>query len=313
MPEASVKIMLLDYLILYSPKTMERIGFIGLGIMGKPMAQNLLKAGYSLVVYNRSRPAMEALADEGAVLAESPQAVAQQTEVVISCVSDSPDVEAVALGSKGVIEGAKPGALYIDMSTIAPATARKVYTALKEKGVDALDAPVSGGDIGAQQGTLSIMVGGDATAFQRSLPILQTMGKKIIYIGEAGAGQVTKACNQIVVALTVQAVAEALTLAKKAGVDVARVRDALMGGFAQSRVLEVHGKRILDGDFQPGFKLNLHRKDMAIVLQTGREVGVPLLGSAQVTTLMDALIAQGNGDLDNAALATLYEQLSDIS
>ena len=313
MPEASVKIMLLDYLILYSPKTMERIGFIGLGIMGKPMAQNLLKAGYSLVVYNRSRPAMEALADEGAVLAESPQAVAQQTEVVISCVSDSPDVEAVALGSKGVIEGAKPGSLYIDMSTIAPATARKVYTALKEKGVNALDAPVSGGDIGAQQGTLSIMVGGDATAFQRSLPILQTMGKKIIYIGEAGAGQVTKACNQIVVALTVQAVAEALTLAKKAGVDVARVRDALMGGFAQSRVLEVHGKRILDGDFQPGFKLNLHRKDMAIVLQTGREVGVPLLGSAQVTTLMDALIAQGNGDLDNAALATLYEQLSDIS
>ena len=292
---------------------MERIGFIGLGIMGKPMARNLLKAGYPLVVYNRSRPAMDALVADGAVLADSPKAVAQQSEVVISCVSDSPDVEAIALSSNGIIEGAKPGLLYIDMSTIAPATARKVYTALKEKGVDALDAPVSGGDIGAQQGTLSIMVGGDESAFQRSLPLLQAMGKNIIYIGAAGAGQVTKACNQIVVALTVQAVAEALTLAKRSGVDVARVRDALMGGFAQSRVLEVHGQRILDGAFQPGFKLNLHRKDMNIVLQTGREAGVPLLGSAQVTMLMDALIAQGKGELDNSALATLYELLAGIS
>lgn len=292
---------------------MERIGFIGLGIMGKPMAQNLLKAGYPLVVYNRSRSAMEALAADGAVLAESPKAIAQQVDVVISCVSDSPDVEAIALGSNGIIEGAKPGLTFIDMSTIAPATARKVYTALKEKGVEALDAPVSGGDIGAQQGTLSIMVGGDEPAFQRSLPILQAMGKNIVYIGEAGAGQVTKACNQIVVAMTVQAVAEALTLAKKSGVDVAKVREALLGGFAQSRVLEVHGKRILAGDFQPGFKLKLHRKDMNIVLQTGREVGVPLLGSAQVTTMMDALLAQGKGELDNAALVTLYELLSHLS
>ena len=291
---------------------MQPIGFIGLGIMGKPMARNLLKAGYPLVVYNRSRPAMEALAAEGAVLADSPKAVAEQVDVVISCVSDSPDVEAVALGSNGIIEGAKPGLLYIDMSTIAPATARKVYTALKAKGADALDAPVSGGDIGARQGTLSIMVGGDEPAFQRSLPILQAMGKNIVYIGEAGAGQVTKACNQIVVALTVQAVAEALTLAKKSGVDVAKVREALMGGFAQSRVLDVHGKRILEGDFQPGFKLSLHRKDMNIVLQTGRETGVPLFGSAQVTSMMDALLAQGKGDLDNAALVTLYELLAAI-
>ena len=291
---------------------MQPIGFIGLGIMGKPMARNLLKAGYPLVVYNRSRPAIEALAAEGAIVADSPKAVAQQADVVISCVSDSPDVEAVALGSNGIIEGAKSGSLYIDMSTIAPATARRVYTALKAKGIDALDAPVSGGDIGAQQGTLSIMVGGDEPAFQRSLPILQAMGKNIVYIGEAGAGQVTKACNQIVVALTVQAVAEALTLAKKSGVDVARVREALMGGFAQSRVLDVHGKRILEGDFQPGFKLDLHRKDMNIVLQTGRETGVPLFGSAQVTSMMDALLAQGKGDLDNAALVTLYELLAAI-
>lgn len=292
---------------------MERIGFIGLGIMGKPMVRNLLKAGYSLVIYNRSRPAMDELAADGIALADSPKAVAEQVDVVISCVSDSPDVEEVALGNNGVIEGAKPGLTFVDMSTIAPATARKVYTALKERGIDALDAPVSGGDIGAQQGTLSIMVGGDEAVFQRSLPILQAMGKNIVYIGEAGAGQVTKACNQIVVAMTVQAVAEALTLAKKSGVDVAKVRDALLGGFAQSRVLEVHGKRILEGDFTPGFKLNLHRKDMNIVLQTGREIGVPLFGSAQVSSMMDALLAQDKGDLDNAALATLYELLSGLT
>lgn len=291
---------------------MERIGFIGLGLMGKPMARNLLTAGYPLVVFNRSRAAMEELAAAGAGLAESPQAVAQQSDVVITCVSDSPDVEAVVLGSAGVIEGARAGMLYVDMSTIAPATARKVYDALKAKGVDALDAPVSGGDIGAQQGTLSIMVGGDESAFQRSLPILQVMGKNIVYIGAAGAGQVTKACNQIVVAMTVQAVAEALTLAKKSGVDAAKVRDALLGGFAQSRVLEVHGERMLAGSFQPGFKLNLHRKDMNIVLQTGRELNLPLLGAAQVTTLMDALLAQGKGELDNAAIVTLYETLSGL-
>lgn len=291
---------------------MQRIGFIGLGIMGKPMARNLLKAGYPLVVYNRSRPAMDELTTEGAILANSPKAIAEQSDVVISCVSDSPDVEAIALGSNGIIEGANPGLTFIDMSTIAPATARKVYTTLKAKGVDALDAPVSGGDIGAQQGTLSIMVGGDKAAFQRSLPILQAMGKNIVYIGEAGAGQVTKACNQIIVAMTVQAVAEALTLAKKAGVDVAKVREALMGGFAQSRILDIHGKRILEGDFQPGFKLNLHRKDMNIVLQAGREMGVPLFGAAQVTSMMDALLAQDKGDLDNSAIATLYELLSGI-
>ncbi|MGA7933824.1 MAG: NAD(P)-dependent oxidoreductase, partial [Kovacikia sp.] len=233
---------------------MQPIGFIGLGLMGQPMAQNLLKAGYPLVVYNRSRAAMEKLEAKGATLATSPQEVAQQVDVVITCVSDSPDVEAVVLGSTGVIEGARPGMLFIDMSTIAPATSRRIYTALKVKGVDALDAPVSGGDIGAQQGTLSIMVGGDEPAFQRALPILQVVGKNIVYIGESGSGQVTKACNQIVVALTLQAVAEALTLAKKSGVDPAKVREALLGGFAQSRVLEVHGKRMLDGSFEPGFK-----------------------------------------------------------
>lgn len=289
---------------------MERIGFIGLGLMGKPMAKNLIKAGYAVTVFNRSRAAMDQLAAVGAHLATAPNQVAQQSDVVLTCLPDSPDVEAVVLGENGILSGSRPGMLYVDHSTIAPATSRKLYDALKLSGVDALDAPVSGGDIGAQQGTLSIMVGGDEAAFGRSLPILQAMGKNIIHIGEAGAGQVTKACNQIVVAMTVQAVAEALTLAKKSGVDPVKVRDALLGGFAQSRVLEVHGQRMLDRTFQPGFKLNLHRKDMNIVLQTGKELNLPLLGAAQVTELMNALLAQGKGELDNSALITLYEILS---
>lgn len=291
---------------------MERLGFIGLGLMGKPMARNLLKAGYELTVFNRSRSPMAELARAGANLAESPLQVAQQSDVVLTCVSDSPDVEAVVLGDSGILAGARSGMLYIDHSTIAPATSRKVYAALQAKGVAALDAPVSGGDIGAQQGTLSIMVGGDTAAFERALPILQVMGKNIVHIGEAGAGQVTKACNQIVVAMTVQAIAEALILAKKSGVDPAKVRSALLGGFAQSRVLEVHGQRMIDRTFQPGFKLNLHRKDMNIVLQTGKELNIPLLGAAQVTELMNSLLAQGMGDLDNSALITLYEQLSGL-
>lgn len=291
---------------------MERIGFIGLGLMGKPMSRNLLQAGYPLVVYNRSQAAIDELVSAGATPATSPQAVAEQSDVVITCVSDSPDVEAIVLGGNGVLAGARSGMLFIDMSTIAPATARKVYTALKAQGVDALDAPVSGGDIGAQQGTLSIMVGGEEAAFQRALPILQVMGKNIVHIGEAGAGQVTKACNQIVVALTVQAVAEALTLAKKSGVDPARVREALLGGFAQSRVLEVHGQRMIDGEFQPGFKLNLFRKDINIVTQTARELNLPLFGANQVPSLMDALLAQGKGELDYVSLVTLYETLSGL-
>lgn len=292
---------------------MERIGFIGLGIMGKPMAQNILKAGYPLTVYNRSRAPMQALAADGANLAESPSDLAQQSDVVITCLPDSPDVESVVLGSDSILTGARSGMLYIDTSTIAPGVAKKVHLALQLKGVDALDAPISGGDIGAQQGTLSIMVGGSESAFQRALPILQTMGKNIVHVGEAGAGQVTKACNQIVVSMTVQAVAEALTLAKKAGVDPAKVRAALLGGFAQSRVLDVHGQRMLDRTFAPGFKLKLHRKDMNIVLQTGKELNLPLFGTAQVTELMNALLAQGKGELDNSALVTLYEMLGGLA
>lgn len=291
---------------------MQQIGFIGLGLMGKPMARNLLKAGYSLTVFNRSRGAMEELAADGAVLAESPAQVAQQTDVVLTCLPDSPDVETVVLGENGILAGSRHGMLYIDHSTIAPATARRIYDSLQSRGVEALDAPVSGGDIGAQQGSLSIMVGGDEAAFQRSLPILQAMGKNIVHVGAAGAGQVTKACNQIVVAMAVQAVAEALTLAQKSGVDPAKVRAALLGGFAQSRVLEVHGQRMLDHTFQPGFTLDLHRKDMNIVLQTAKELNLPLLGAAQVTELMNAMLAQGKGNLDNSALITLYEMLGGL-
>jgi 2-hydroxy-3-oxopropionate reductase len=288
---------------------MERIGFIGLGLMGHPMARNLLQAGYPLTVYNRSRPTVENLVVDGATAADSPQQVAQSSDIVITCLPDSPDVESVVLGGAGILSGARPGMLYIDMSTIAPATSRHLYTTLQAQGIAALDAPVSGGDIGAQQGTLSIMVGGDRSAFQRALPIFQILGQNIVHIGDAGAGQVTKACNQIVVALTVQAVAEALTLAQASGVDAGKVRSALLGGFAQSRVLEVHGQKMLDGNFTPGFKLSLFRKDLEIVLQTARALHQPLMGTSQIPALMDALLAQGKGDLDFMAVLGLYQTL----
>ncbi len=299
-------------LFLPTPKYMERIGFIGLGLMGQPMVRNLLKAGYEVTVFNRSRSAIALLAAEGAMTADSPKDLAIGVDVVISCVSDSPDVEQIVLGDRGIIHGVRSGMLYIDMSTIAAAVSRKIYDALQVPGVSALDAPVSGGDIGAQQGTLSIMVGGDREAFDRALPIFQVLGENIIHIGDAGAGQVTKACNQIVVAMTVQGVAEALTLAKKSGVDPSKVRDALLGGFAQSKVLDVHGAKMLDRNFQPGFKLDLFRKDINLVQQTARDLGLPLMGVNAIAPLMDALIAQGKGDLDFIAVLALYEALGNM-
>jgi len=288
---------------------MERIGFIGLGIMGKPMAHNLINAGYPLVVHNRSQGAVKELAGEGARAARSPKDVAEQSDVVITMLPDSPDVHQVVLGTKGIVEGVRPGMLFVDMSTIAPATAHGVYAALQAVKVQSLDAPVSGGEVGAKQGSLSIMVGGETEAFERAMPIFKVLGKNIVHIGDAGAGQVTKACNQIVVGLTIQAVAEALMLAKRSGVDPARVREALLGGFAQSRILELHGQRIIDSAFEPGFKIRLHRKDLGIALQTGRDLSLPLMGTAQVAELMNALIARGNGDLDHSALALLLDQM----
>jgi len=292
---------------------MEKIGFIGIGIMGKPMSINLLKAAYPVIVHDINRQAVEEVVHEGATQATSAKIVAEQSEVVITMLPDSPEVETVVFGKNGIIEGVHSGMLFIDMSTIAPETSGKVYNILTEKGVAVLDAPVSGGDVGAKAGTLSIMVGGTKAAFQRALPIFRVMGKNIVHIGDAGAGQVTKACNQIIVGMTIQAVAEAMTLAKKSGVDLEKVRDALLGGFAQSRILDLHGKRIIEGNYQPGFKIKLHRKDMNIALQTGRALSVPLPGSAQVATQMDAIIAQGNGDLDHSALALFLEQLANIS
>jgi len=289
---------------------MERIGFIGLGIMGKPMARNLIKAGYPLVVHNRSRKAVEELAAEGATPAESPREVAEQVDVVITMLPDSADVEQVVLGQNGVVLGLRSGMLLVDMSTIAPATARRVYQALRARGVESLDAPVSGGEVGAKEGTLSIMVGGAAAAFQKVLPIFGVLGKNIVLIGEPGAGQVTKACNQIVVGVTIQAVSEALMLARRSGVDPTKVREALLGGFAQSRILELHGKRIIERTFQPGFRIRLHRKDLAIALQTGREVSLPLMLTSQVAELMNALIGRGQGDLDHSGLAALLEEMS---
>jgi 2-hydroxy-3-oxopropionate reductase len=222
---------------------------------------------------------------------------------------DSPDVEAVVFGQHGLIETIRAGALLIDMSTIAPATSRRVHAALAERGVDALDAPVSGGEAAAVSGELSIMAGGDEAAFERAQPLFGVLGKAATHIGPPGAGQVAKAANQVVVALTIQAVAEALLLARTSGVDPARVREALLGGFAQSKILEAHGQRMLDGAFEPGFRAALHRKDLAIALQTAREQGVPLLATAQVAELFNVLLGQGDGDRDHSALALVYERL----
>ena len=283
------------------------IGFIGLGIMGKPMARNLLRAGYPLVVLNRSRAAVDELVAEGATAGRSPQDVAAVSDVVITMLPDSGDVEAVVLGLDGVAFGIRRGSLYVDMSTIAPGTARKVAQEMRARGVDVLDAPVSGGEKGAIDAALSIMVGGSDEAFARAEPVLRKLGKNIVHVGPDGAGQVTKACNQIVVGVTIEAVAEALALAAASGVDQVAVRAALLGGFAQSKVLEVHGQRMIDRAFAPGFKSRLHRKDMNIAVNAGHEAGLELGAAALVRERFDELIARGEGDLDHSALRTLYD------
>ncbi|MDF9796957.1 2-hydroxy-3-oxopropionate reductase [Catalinimonas alkaloidigena] len=288
---------------------MEKIGFIGLGIMGKPMALNLVKAGYSLSVLKQSGAA-DTLTEAGAKTYASAKELAQENDVIITMLPDSAEVKEVVSGAQGVGEGIRKGSLFIDMSTIAPSTAKEIYALMQDKGVEALDAPVSGGQVGAESGTVSFMVGGNEQAFQRAKPLFEIMGKNVVRIGETGAGQTTKACNQIIVGMTIQAVAEAFTLAKKAGVDLVKMREALLGGFAQSRILDLHGQRIIDQNFKPGFKIKLHRKDMNIALQAGKEFSVPLYGSAQVAAHMDAILAQGNGELDHSAIAQFMEELS---
>ncbi len=286
------------------------LGFIGLGAMGKPMALNLLKGNYPLLVHNRSRTPVDELRTAGAQDGVSPRILAEQAEVVLLCLPDSPDVEAVMEGPDGVLAGLNAGKVLVDMSTISPVVARELAGRVEALGSDMLDAPVSGGDVGARQGTLSIMVGGKAEVLERVLPILNLMGKNIVHIGESGAGQVAKACNQIVVALTIEAISEALVLAAKAGVDPAAVRKALLGGFAQSRILDLHGQRLLARNFSPGFRAALQHKDLKIALETGRAYGVPLPGTGLVHELYGALLAAGRGDLDHSALATMVENLA---
>ena len=292
---------------------METIGFIGLGIMGGPMAENLREAGYEMVVYNRSEEKADDFVEAGGEKASSPREAAEKSDVVITMLPDSPQVEEMVLGEGGVAEGVSEGTLYIDMSSIAPATTRQVHGVLEEKGAEAVDAPVSGGQPAAESGELAIMVGGSDDAVERARPILEVMGKAVTHIGPPGAGQVAKAANQVIVALTIQAVAEALTLARKSGVDAGKVREALLGGLAQSKILEMHGQRMLDGEFDPGFKLSLHRKDLAIALQAAREEGVPLLATAQAAEVMNALLAAGHGDDDHAVISTFYEELAGVS
>jgi 2-hydroxy-3-oxopropionate reductase len=287
------------------------IGFIGLGIMGQPMAKHLLAAGYPLIALDRV-PALQAeVLAAGAQPGVAPDEVARASEVVITMLPDSPDVEEVMLSPHGVMQGLRPGSLVIDMSSIMPSVARRVAEAARARGADALDAPVSGGQVGAINATLTIMVGGSQAAFERAKPIFEVLGKNITLVGDAGAGQVTKAANQAIVGITIAAVSEALLLAAKAGVDPAKVREALMGGFAQSRILDLHGNRMIQRSFQPGFKVTLHRKDMAIIQNTARELGIALPLSAQVAELMNALIARGGGDLDHSALVTVYEALAE--
>ncbi len=286
------------------------IGFIGLGIMGKPMARNLMKAGYSLVVHNRSRTAVEELSKEGAQFAASSKEVAAASEIVITMLPDSPDVELVYAGDDGVFAGAKTGVLLLDMSSISPVVARKLAGEAEKRGFDMIDAPVSGGEAGAISATLSIMIGGKASAVERAMPIFQALGKNIVHVGDAGAGQVTKAANQMVVGTTIAIVGEALVLAAKAGVDPAKVRQALLGGFAQSKILDAHGQKMLERNFKPGFRIRLHEKDMKIALSTGSEYGVPLMVTSQVAQMMTAMKSMGNGDLDHSGLVKFVEELA---
>jgi 2-hydroxy-3-oxopropionate reductase len=285
----------------------ERVGFIGLGVMGRPMAGHLLARGYRLVVHNRSRAAVDALVDAGATAADTPDAVARASDVIITMLPDTADVERVLAGPAGVFDGLTAGAVVVDMSSISPAATRELAARAASLGATMLDAPVSGGEIGAKGATLSIMVGGDAAAFARVRSILGCMGnpERIVHIGDApGSGQICKVCNQIAIGGALAGVSEAIAVARAAGVDPARVREALLGGFAASRVLDVHGERILTGNYVPGFRARLYQKDLRIAGETARAQALDLPATAVVTRLIDALVASGGGDLDYAALFT---------
>jgi len=289
---------------------MLKVGYIGLGLMGKPMARNILKAGFPLVVHNRSRAAVDELVAEGATAANSPAEVAAVVDVVITNLPDSPDVELVALGTDGIIEGAKEGLIFIDNSTIKPATARHIAEKLGEKGVLSLDAPVSGGDVGAINGTLTIMLGGPEAALNKAMPVLEAMGKSITLVGDSGAGQIAKVCNQIMVGAQMVAMGELLIVAQKAGADPQKVVQAIKGGAAQCWALDIKPPRLFDGNRQPGFKAYMQAKDLNIVLDTAREYGVPLPGTSANTQLFSAMLEMGMGDLDNSAVLGVIEALA---
>ena len=292
---------------------MLRVGYIGLGLMGKSIARNILKAGFSVVVHNRSRAAVDELVAEGAKAANSPKEIAEQVDIVFTNLPDSPDVEKVALDEiNGIIAGAKPGTIVVDNSTIKPASARLIAATLKEKGIFALDAPVSGGDIGAKNGTLTIMVGGDAEALEKVMPVFQAMGKTVTHVGEAGAGQVAKAANQIMVAAQMVAMGELLVFSKKAGVDPKKVVDAIKGGAAQCWTLDVKPPRLFDGNRNPGFKAHMQLKDMGIVLDTAKEYDIPISAAEEHTKFFKMMIEQGMGELDNAAVVGVIEKLAGI-
>jgi len=294
------------------PRT-TRVGFIGLGLMGLPMARNVLRAGYQLTVYNRTAAKAAALVAEGARQVATPAEVAQRSDAVVTMVTDSPDVLEVVEGEHGLLGGASSGSTWIDMSTISPDVTRRLGAAAADRGVEALDAPVSGGPPGAEAGTLSIMVGGKQEVFDACLPLLEAMGKTIVRVGDLGSGQVTKACNQVVIAATLAGIAEALVMGAKAGVDPALIRQALMGGYAGSRLLEVHGERMIQHTFAPGFFVRLHNKDLHIALQMARSLSVSAPMTALAAQHFNALIADGDGELDNSAMLKVYERLAKTS
>lgn len=302
-----------DRLLVYQSTTWIRgnvgqlpdVGFIGLGVMGRPMSLHLLRAGYPLTVYSRSAGPVEALVAAGARSAASPRDVAAVVDVLIVMLPTTRDLQEVLLGEGGARAGLRPGSIVVDMGTDDPSAVRAIASALRTQDCWLVDAPVSGGQVGAESGTLSIMVGGEPDVVAKVRPVLAAMGRNVVHVGGVGAGQVAKACNQLVVASTIQAVAEALALASAAGLDPRRVREAMLDGFAASRVLELHGRRMLDGDFEPGGRVALHAKDAHIVLETAEQLGVELPGFAPVAGQLDALVERGDGNLDHSALVTL--------
>jgi len=288
------------------------IGFIGLGIMGKPMSKHLLDAGYSLVVHDINKEAVREVVGAGASEASSPKEVAEKSDILITMLPDSPDVEAVALGKDGLIEGVKEGMIYADMSTIAPTVAVKVAEELGKKGVRCLDAPVSGGQVGAEKAILSIMVGGKEDDFNTFMPVFEKLGKTITLCGENGAGQIVKACNQIQVAMNFVGMAEALVLGAKAGVDPAIIIKVLRGGYAQTRVMDVRGEKVVNGDFEPGFKSKFHYKDLNIIMKTALDYNVPLPATSIVHELFTTMIAKDRGDYDHSGVVTVIEDMAGI-